>query len=66
MVKCKKEELNVYFSLDFHPVPCVIYPEILIISPYISTANMKTEKIHLLELFSFLFPKERDACGQIT
>lgn len=58
MVKCKKEELNVYFSLDFHPVPWVIYPEILIISPNASTANMKTgRKIYLLELFSSAFSK---------
>lgn len=40
----KKEELNVYFSLDFFPIPCAIYPEILIISPYTNTANMKTER----------------------
>lgn len=43
----KKKELNVYFSLDFLPIPCAIYPEILIISPYINTANMKTERKHV-------------------
>lgn len=38
--------------LDFHPIPWVIYPEILIISPCTSTANMKTKrKIYLRELF---------------
>lgn len=54
----KKEELNVYLSLDFHPIPWVIYSEILIISPIQALQIWKPrEKYICKSFFPLSFPK---------